>query len=207
VSDEVFARKCLPGWLFDLMFEVSGWNWRFPFGYPIGHDRSTHAAPEGWAQARRNCLLHFCGRIGSRRLAANTRRAFCILGISRVGIVADWDHDGIRLCEISDSTGGRFMPRVDMRVDDIGNQGQPAISSSRSYEDEHHAIEPASDADRLRHLLDAKEASQTQLSRDTGLSKSTISEVLAGKKAFSRQMIRKLAEYFHLDVGVLAANI
>ncbi len=76
-----------------------------------------------------------------------------------------------------------------------------------SYEDDHHRIEPASDADMLRHLMEAKGVSQMQLSHDTGLPKSTISEVLAGKKSFSRQMIRKLADYFHLDVGVLAANI
>ncbi len=55
--------------------------------------------------------------------------------------------------------------------------------------------------------MDAKGASQMQMSRDTGLPKSSISEVLAGKKSCSRQMIRKLAEYFHVDVGVLAANI
>lgn len=76
-----------------------------------------------------------------------------------------------------------------------------------SREDEHHAIEPASDADMLRHLMEAKGVTQMQLSRDTGLPKSTVSEVLAGKKAFSRQMIRKLAEYFHVNVGILAANI
>lgn len=75
-----------------------------------------------------------------------------------------------------------------------------------SYEDEHHAIEPASDADMLRHLMEAREVSQIQLSRDTGLSKSTISEVLAGKKPFSRKMIHTLAIYFRVDVGVLAAN-
>ena len=55
--------------------------------------------------------------------------------------------------------------------------------------------------------MDAKGVSQIQLSRDTELPKSTISEVLAGKKPFSRQMIRKLADYFHVDVGVLATNI
>ena len=76
-----------------------------------------------------------------------------------------------------------------------------------SCEDEHHAIEPASDADMLRHLMEVKGVSQMRLSHDTGLPKSTISEVLAGKKRFSRQMIRKLADYFHVDVGVLAANI
>lgn len=76
-----------------------------------------------------------------------------------------------------------------------------------TFEDEHHAIGPASDADLLRHFLDIKGVSQIQLSRDTSLPKSTISEVLAGKRPFSRQMIRKLAEYFHVDVSVMAANI
>ncbi len=76
-----------------------------------------------------------------------------------------------------------------------------------AYEDEHHAIEPASDADMLRHLMEAKGVSQMQLSRDTGIAKSTISEVLAGKRPFSRQMIRKLADYFKVDVSVLAGNL
>ncbi len=76
-----------------------------------------------------------------------------------------------------------------------------------AYEDEHYAIEPASDADMLRHLMEAKGVTQAQLSRDTSIPKSTISEILAGKKPFSRQMIRKLAGYFRVDVGVLAANV
>ena len=76
-----------------------------------------------------------------------------------------------------------------------------------AYEDEHHAIGPASDADMLRHLMDVKGVSQVQLSRDTELPKSSISEVLSGKKRFSRQMIRKLADYFNVDVSVLAANL
>ena len=75
-----------------------------------------------------------------------------------------------------------------------------------AYEDEHYAIEPASDADMLRHLMDAKGVTQAQLSRDTALPKSTISEVLAGKKPFSRQMIRKFADYFGVDASVLVAN-
>jgi HTH-type transcriptional regulator/antitoxin HigA len=76
-----------------------------------------------------------------------------------------------------------------------------------AYEDEHHKIEPASDADMLRHLMDAKGVNQMQLHRATGIPKSTISEVLSDKKPFSRQMIRKLAEYFGVDTTVLAANI
>jgi HTH-type transcriptional regulator / antitoxin HigA len=76
-----------------------------------------------------------------------------------------------------------------------------------AYEDEHHAIEPASDADMLRHLMEARSVTQVQLHRDTDIAKSTISEVLAGKKPFSRQMIRKLADYFKIDVSVLAGNL
>ena len=75
------------------------------------------------------------------------------------------------------------------------------------FEDEHHGIEPASDADMLRHLLDAEGVTQAQLSLAAGIAKSTISEVLAGKKPFSRQMIRKLADYFRVDVSVLAGNM
>ena len=75
------------------------------------------------------------------------------------------------------------------------------------YEEVHCPIEPASDADMLRHLLDAKGITQAELSRDTNIPKSTISEVLSGKKPFSRQMIRTLAAYFRVDVGVLASNV
>lgn len=76
-----------------------------------------------------------------------------------------------------------------------------------AYEDAHYPIEPAADADLLRHLMEAKGITQAELHRDTGLAKSSISEVLAGKKSFSRQMIRKLADYFKVDVSILAANI
>jgi HTH-type transcriptional regulator/antitoxin HigA len=75
------------------------------------------------------------------------------------------------------------------------------------YEDEHHAIEPASDAEMLRHLLEEKGVTQARLSQESGIAKSTISEVLSGKKPFSRQMIRKLADYFKVDVSVLASNL
>ena len=59
----------------------------------------------------------------------------------------------------------------------------------------------------LRHLMEAKCITQAELHRDTQIAKSTISEVLSGKKPFSRQMIRTLARYFKVDVSVLAANL
>jgi HTH-type transcriptional regulator/antitoxin HigA len=76
-----------------------------------------------------------------------------------------------------------------------------------SYEDAHHPVLPATDADMLLHLMDSKGISQGDLHRGTGLAKSSISEVLAGKKPFSRQMMRKLADFFQVNVQVLAANV
>ena len=75
------------------------------------------------------------------------------------------------------------------------------------YEDVHHPIEPASDAEMLRHLMETKGVTQVELGRATGIPKSTISEVLSGKKPFSRQMMRKLADYFRVDVRILAASL
>ncbi len=76
-----------------------------------------------------------------------------------------------------------------------------------AYEDEHYRIEPASDADMLRHLMGAKGVSQIELHRRTKIAKSTISEVLAGKKSFTRNMIRTLADFFDVDKSILAGNL
>ncbi len=76
-----------------------------------------------------------------------------------------------------------------------------------AYEDRHHAIQPASDAEMLRHLLEAKAVSQAELHRETGIAKSTISEILAGRKPFSRKIIRTLADYFDIATSVLTHNI
>ena len=55
--------------------------------------------------------------------------------------------------------------------------------------------------------MEAKGVTQIQIHKDTGLAKSGISEVLAGKKPFSKAMIGTLAPYFHVPASVLVANI
>jgi HTH-type transcriptional regulator / antitoxin HigA len=58
----------------------------------------------------------------------------------------------------------------------------------------------------LCHLMEAKGVTQAQLRMDTTIPKSTISEVLSGKKPFGRHVIRKLADYINVDASVLATN-
>lgn len=76
-----------------------------------------------------------------------------------------------------------------------------------AYEDVHYPIPAASDADMLRHLMEARGITQAELHRDTGIPKSSVSEVLAGKKPFSKAMIRTLTTYFKVDASVLMANL
>lgn len=76
-----------------------------------------------------------------------------------------------------------------------------------TYEDKHYVIEPASDAEMLRHLMDAKGVNQIELHRHTKIAKSTISEILGGKKSFTRSLIRTLSDFFDVDKSVLAHNL
>lgn len=72
------------------------------------------------------------------------------------------------------------------------------------YEAEVHPIAPASDAEMLRHLLDAQAVTQTEVAQATGIVESTISAVLAGKRHLTREHIGKLARYFHVSPNVFA---
>ena len=70
------------------------------------------------------------------------------------------------------------------------------------YETNEHPIAPVSDGAMLRHLLEAKGVSQADVSRETEIAESTISEVLAGKRSLSRGHIGKLSRFFNVKPGV-----
>jgi len=73
------------------------------------------------------------------------------------------------------------------------------------YEQERRPMPTVSDADMLRHLIEAKDVTQAQLARDTGIAESTISTVLGGGRRLSRNHIEKLARYFHVGAGAFLA--
>ena len=50
------------------------------------------------------------------------------------------------------------------------------------YESEHVVIEHPGDAELLQHLIEARGITQTTLAAETGIGKSTISEILSGKR-------------------------
>jgi HTH-type transcriptional regulator/antitoxin HigA len=72
------------------------------------------------------------------------------------------------------------------------------------YESEAHPMAPVSDAELLRHLIEAKGVSQTEVSDATGVAVSTISEVLQGKRTLNRGHIGKFAKYFSVSPQIFA---
>jgi HTH-type transcriptional regulator/antitoxin HigA len=72
------------------------------------------------------------------------------------------------------------------------------------YEGEAHPMAPVSDAEMLRHLIEAKEVSQTEISTATGIADSTISEILKGKRSLNRAHIAKLSRYFKVSADVFS---
>lgn len=46
----------------------------------------------------------------------------------------------------------------------------------------------------------------SEVNREEGISRSTISEILGDKKPISRSMVRKLAEYFEVAPHIFMAN-
>jgi HTH-type transcriptional regulator/antitoxin HigA len=61
---------------------------------------------------------------------------------------------------------------------------------------------PASPAEVLRHLMEARSLTQSEVASGAGVSQSTVSECLAGKRTLGRSPALKLAGFF--GVGVAA---
>lgn len=70
------------------------------------------------------------------------------------------------------------------------------------YETEHHPMPPVSGVDMLKHLIDARQTTQTRVAGGTGLSLSTVSEILAGKRKLNTRHIAALAKFFGVDPGL-----
>jgi HTH-type transcriptional regulator / antitoxin HigA len=60
------------------------------------------------------------------------------------------------------------------------------------------------DGEMLTHLIEAKDVSQAQVERDTGIAAPTISAVIAGRRRLTRDQIGKLSAYFSVAPTVFS---
>ena len=70
------------------------------------------------------------------------------------------------------------------------------------YETGRHPLPAVSEADMLRHLIEARGLTQLRLAADTGIAEFTISNILSGKRGMSRKHIEALAGYFKVSPAV-----
>ena len=71
-----------------------------------------------------------------------------------------------------------------------------------AYEQKQHPIEPLSDAEMLQQLCEEKGVTQQQVAEATAIVNSTLSAVVHGKRRFTRDHIRRLADFFQVDSGL-----
>lgn len=74
------------------------------------------------------------------------------------------------------------------------------------YETGHHPMPPVSDAEMLRHLIEARGTTQAAVAAETGIAVSTISGLLAGKRGLNRRHIEAFARYFHASPAVFTGG-
>jgi HTH-type transcriptional regulator/antitoxin HigA len=70
------------------------------------------------------------------------------------------------------------------------------------YEANNWPIEAGPARGVISHLMESRAISQQQLSDRTGIPKSTVSEILSGKREINLNTARSLADFFHVPVSV-----
>jgi len=80
---------------------------------------------------------------------------------------------------------------------------------AKLVDDYEETIYPTPDVpprDILQHLLESSGKSQAEFARMVGITRSTISEVLKGKRSISVENAFRLAEYFHVEPTLFLAR-
>jgi HTH-type transcriptional regulator/antitoxin HigA len=103
-----------------------------------------------------------------------------------------------------DSHLGEALKMIDALLrrdlDDGGHAYLDALTDLvEVYEDENVPIPTAPPEDVLRELMSANRLSQQELAKKIGISQSTISAVLSGKRSLTSSHMIKLAEFFNVS--------
>jgi HTH-type transcriptional regulator/antitoxin HigA len=97
-----------------------------------------------------------------------------------------------------------LLGRDDLDPDELGYLDVLAALVER-YQDEHHPVPPASDADLLRHLIESRATTQARVAAATGIAAPTLSDVLAGRRRLNRRHIAALARFFRVSPALFVA--
>lgn len=76
-----------------------------------------------------------------------------------------------------------------------------------SYEVNQFPRRKPSPAETLAHLIDAKQVTEAEVAQATGIPRSTITNVLSGRRQVSKDNISRLARFFCVDPGVFLREV
>ena len=75
------------------------------------------------------------------------------------------------------------------------------------YESEHYPTPDVSPAEMLAFLIDARGVIKADVAHETGIPRSTITHILAGRRNISTANIAKLADYFNVSPSVFIPSL
>jgi HTH-type transcriptional regulator / antitoxin HigA len=78
---------------------------------------------------------------------------------------------------------------------------------AEQYESSEYPTPEVSQGELLAHLIDARGISQAEVSRETGLPRSVITNVLKGRRGISQANIVRLAKFFHVSPAVFIEGV
>ena len=74
------------------------------------------------------------------------------------------------------------------------------------YESREHPTPQVSAADMLEHLIDSRGITNATLAAETKIPRSTVTDILAGRRRISLGNVRKFADYFHVPASVFVSQ-
>ena len=73
------------------------------------------------------------------------------------------------------------------------------------YESREHPTPQVSAADMLEHLIESRGITNATLAAETQVPRSTVTDILAGRRRISLGNVRKFADYFHVPPSVFVS--
>ena len=74
------------------------------------------------------------------------------------------------------------------------------------YESREHPTPQVSAADMLEHLIESRGITNATLAAETNIPRSTVTDILAGRRRISIGNVRKFADYFHVPASVFVSH-
>ena len=123
-------------------------------------------------------------------------------------LIKKWPLQSIRTESQLDQAQGLVDDLLTQELDEGGQAYLETLSDLiLVYEQDHHSIQPLQPDELLEQLLVEHQMSQADLVRATGIAKATISDLVTGKRAFTVEQMRLVAEVFHLPVSVFLPRV